>query len=76
MEFPVRLAEAETASELPVGPGWAYEWKFDGDRAAVWRTASGVRVQSRSGRDVTAAWPDLAAAAMELRPGTVLDGVM
>ncbi|MET7928302.1 DNA ligase [Streptomyces sp. NPDC005349] len=46
----------------------------DGDRAAVWRSASGVRVQSRSGRDVTASWPDLAAAAMALRPGTVLDG--
>ncbi|MFG3156715.1 DNA ligase [Streptomyces sp. NPDC048219] len=74
MDFPVQVAEAGMASELPAGAGWAFEWKFDGDRAVLWRGTSGVRLQSRSGRDVTAAWPDLAAAGMALRPGTVLDG--
>ncbi len=41
---------------------------------ATWRTAEGVRLQSRAGRDVTSWWPDLAAPAMKFRPGTVVDG--
>jgi ATP-dependent DNA ligase len=42
----------------------------------LWRTEDGVRLQSRTGRDVTALWMDLAVAAMRLPPGVVLDGVM
>lgn len=74
MEFPVRVAEAAASSDLPQGEDWVFEPKFDGDRAVVWRLAEGVRVQTRSGRDVTDRWPDLARAATVLRPGTVLDG--
>ncbi|MGX9921190.1 ATP-dependent DNA ligase [Streptomyces sp. NPDC002248] len=33
-----------------------------------------VRLQSRTGRDITAAWPDLTIPAMDLPRGTVLDG--
>ncbi|WUV40750.1 DNA ligase (plasmid) [Streptomyces sp. NBC_01483] len=40
----------------------------------MWRTDDGVRLQARSGRDVTAAWGDLALAAHHLPAGTVLDG--
>ncbi|MFF1690765.1 ATP-dependent DNA ligase [Streptomyces sp. NPDC058254] len=73
MEFAVRLAEAETASELPVGPGWAYEWKLDGDRGILWRRDT-VRIQTRSGRDATEQWIDIATAAMDLPADNVLDG--
>jgi ATP-dependent DNA ligase len=49
--------------------------KFDGFRVAVVRTASGARLWSRRGADLTSAFPDLAAAAeFHLRSGTVLDG--
>ena len=41
---------------------------------AIWRTAEGVRLQSRAGRDVTSWSSDLAAPAMKFRPGTVVDG--
>ncbi|NEB03736.1 hypothetical protein G3I78_32475 [Streptomyces sp. SID13726] len=40
----------------------------------LWRTEDGVRLQSRTGRDVTALWMDLAVAAMHLPPGVILDG--
>jgi ATP-dependent DNA ligase len=46
----------------------------DGHRTVLWRTEDGVRLQSRTGRDVTALWMDLAVAAMRLPPGVILDG--
>ncbi|MEU3603774.1 ATP-dependent DNA ligase [Streptomyces sp. NPDC006798] len=75
---PVRVALAEPVDTLPRGAGLAYEPKFDGHRMLIFRDAGtgpeGVRLQARSGRIVTTAFPDLAAAALRLPPGTVLDG--
>ncbi|MEU1072412.1 ATP-dependent DNA ligase [Streptomyces sp. NPDC005878] len=71
---PVRVALARSVRELPRGPGWWYEPKFDGHRMVVFREASGVVLQARSGRIVTAAFPDLVAAALEMPAGCVLDG--
>jgi ATP-dependent DNA ligase len=48
--------------------------KVDGHRTVLWRTEDGVRLQPRTGRDVTALWMDLAVAAMRLPPGVILDG--
>lgn len=75
MDFPVDVALAELVPTLPVGAGWRYEMKFDGHRTVVWRDANTVRLQARSGRDVTSVWMDLALAALDmLPPGLVLDG--
>ncbi|MCX5385656.1 ATP-dependent DNA ligase [Streptomyces sp. NBC_00083] len=71
---PFTVALAEAVGRLPRGAGWAYEPKFDGHRMVVFRDADRVVLQARSGRIVTAAFPDLADAARELAPGTVLDG--
>jgi ATP-dependent DNA ligase len=46
----------------------------DGHRMVMRREVDRVRCQSRSGRDSTSSWPDLAAAGMALEPGTILDG--
>ncbi|WP_409239423.1 ATP-dependent DNA ligase [Streptomyces sp. PA5.6] len=73
MEYPVAVALAENASRLPTGPGWWYEPKFDGDRAVLWRRDT-VRVQTRSGRDSTEQWLDIATVTMTLPADTVLDG--
>ncbi|MEW2119941.1 hypothetical protein AB0945_33115 [Streptomyces sp. NPDC005474] len=73
MEWPVDVALARPLTQLPTGP-WAYEIKVDGHRTVPWRTADSVRLQSRSGRDVTALWMDLVLAAMRLPPSVVLDG--
>ncbi|MEU6059965.1 ATP-dependent DNA ligase [Streptomyces sp. NPDC047097] len=80
MAPPVRVALAETVGVLPREAGLAYEPKFDGHRMVVFRTGGvrgregGVVLQARSGRIVTGAFPDLAAAARRLPEGTVLDG--
>ncbi|MFE2285761.1 ATP-dependent DNA ligase [Streptomyces sp. NPDC059443] len=68
------VALAAAVRSLPRGPGLAYEPKFDGHRLVVLRTLEGVSLQARSGRIVTDAFPDLAAAARQLPAGTVLDG--
>lgn len=73
----IRVALAAAVRSLPRAPGLAYEPKFDGHRLVVIRTVGavgGVTLQARSGRIVTAAFPDLAAAAHHLPAGTVLDG--
>lgn len=52
------LATAGTG--LPSGPGWAYEFKWDGVRALVEVSAGTVRIHSRLGNEVTVAYPELA----------------
>ncbi|MDH2387447.1 ATP-dependent DNA ligase [Streptomyces sp. HNM0663] len=71
---PLKVALAAPVGELPRGAGLAYEPKFDGHRMVVFRTADGALLQARSGRIVTAAFPDLDEAARRLPVGTVLDG--
>jgi bifunctional non-homologous end joining protein LigD len=52
-----------TTGELPQGAGWAYEFKWDGVRAIL-QVAGGVRrMWARSGAEITAAYPELAALA-------------
>ncbi|MFD4137268.1 ATP-dependent DNA ligase [Streptomyces goshikiensis] len=70
----ITVALADPVTTLPRAPGLAYEPKFDGHRLVVVRTVEDVVLQARSGRIVTAAFPDLAAAARQLPAGTVLDG--
>ncbi|WP_406408820.1 hypothetical protein [Streptomyces sp. NBC_01643] len=76
MEFPIKVALAQAVPTLPDGLGWWFEPKFDRHRAVLRRTDDTVILYARSGRIVTPQWMDLAVAGMELRPGTVLDGVM
>ncbi|MFE4997705.1 DNA ligase [Streptomyces mirabilis] len=74
MDWPLSVALSQPVPELPTGTDWSYEVKLDGHRMIMWRTDDGVRLQARSGRDVTAAWGDLALAGHHLPAGTVLDG--
>ncbi|WP_184787442.1 non-homologous end-joining DNA ligase [Phytomonospora endophytica] len=48
------------AGRLPGGPGWAYEFKWDGVRVLADLRGGAVSLSSRSGRDVTATYPELA----------------
>ncbi len=74
MEYPIRPALAQAVPVIPEGPGWWYEPKFDGHRTILRRTEDTVILYARSGRVVTSHWMDLAVAAMQLPPGTTLDG--
>jgi bifunctional non-homologous end joining protein LigD len=67
-----------TAAPLPSDDtGWAYEMKWDGLRALAFLTDSVVRLTSRTGRDISRTYPELASAP-ELTGSreAVLDGEM
>ena len=49
-----------TAGPVPHGPGWAFEFKWDGVRAVVAAAGDQVQLMSRLGNDVTAGYPELA----------------
>jgi bifunctional non-homologous end joining protein LigD len=56
-------------------PGWVYERKLDGQRILAVRDSSGCLLYSRSGRDVTAAFPEVAEVLAEQRSQDfVVDG--
>lgn len=51
---------ARASKSLPSDErGWAYEFKWDGVRALVYLEGDRLSVLSRSGRDVTSAYPEL-----------------
>jgi DNA ligase D-like protein (predicted ligase) len=55
--------------------GWVYERKLDGQRVLAVRDSSGARLYSRSGRDVTNAFPEVAEALAEQKATDfVVDG--
>ncbi|WP_319460674.1 non-homologous end-joining DNA ligase [Micromonospora sp. RTP1Z1] len=47
-----------SSGALPTGPGWGYEFKWDGVRAIAY-VDGGLRLLSRNDRDVTRAYPEL-----------------
>jgi bifunctional non-homologous end joining protein LigD len=62
-----------TSGPLPSGPGWAYEFKWDGVRTLADVSGSGLTLISRLGNEVTAAYPELAGMA-GLAEDVLLDG--
>jgi bifunctional non-homologous end joining protein LigD len=57
------------------GDGWAFEVKWDGYRTIVHVADGRVRLQSTSGKDVTARWPEFAPLAGAVNaPSAILDG--
>src|ERR1700754_3704001 len=62
-----------TPGALPDGPDWLFEVKWDGMRLLADVSEGQVRLSSRSERDVTANFPELAGLT-ELAPDVLLDG--
>lgn len=66
---------ATLSTETPTGPQWVFEEKYDGIRALAYRTRGKVRLWSRNELDLTAGFPNVAAAVAALPAGDlVLDG--
>lgn len=59
--------------KLPDGPGWGYEFKWDGVRAIADIHAGSFRLYARSGAEITAAYPELAPLGTAVEDA-VLDG--
>jgi ATP-dependent DNA ligase len=51
--------EALSVDEIPTGPCWQYEPKWDGFRCLVFRDQNGVHLQSKSGRSLARYFPEL-----------------
>ena len=67
--------EAMPATDLPAGPEWHYEPKWDGFRCLAFRDGPRVELQSKSQKPLTRYFPELVASLSELKPQRfVLDG--
>jgi ATP-dependent DNA ligase len=67
--------EALPATELPAGPEWQYEPKWDGFRCLAFRDRKHIDLQSKSGKPLTRYFPELVAALADLKANKfVLDG--
>lgn len=64
MTLPIHLdyppMEAAPTSELPAGPDWQYEPKWDGFRCLAFRDKRSVDLQSKAGKPLTRYFPELA----------------
>lgn len=80
MAFPLQPGrispmEALRADALPSGPGWQFEPKWDGFRCLVYRDGGRYALMGKSGKPLTAFFPEVAAALGHFRSGRfVADG--
>jgi ATP-dependent DNA ligase len=67
--------EAKLASEIPDGPGWQFEPKWDGFRCLAFRDGDVVELMSKSGKPLARYFPEVAEALAALKESRfVLDG--
>jgi ATP-dependent DNA ligase len=67
--------EARSEAELPAGPGWWFEPKWDGFRCLATKSPDGVRLDAKSGKSLARYFPEIAAALARLKADRfALDG--
>jgi ATP-dependent DNA ligase len=67
--------EAQTVDEIPVGPDWQYEPKWDGFRCLAFRRGKKIELQSKAGKLLTRYFPEFVAQLAKLKTDKfVLDG--
>lgn len=67
--------EAAPARELPVGPDWQYEPKWDGFRCLAFRDGAHIELMSKSAKPLTRYFPELASRLASVKAGQfILDG--
>lgn len=67
--------EALLVGEIPAGPNWEYEPKWDGFRCLAFRDGDKVELQSKSGQPLERYFPEVVDAVLKLKPSKfVLDG--
>ncbi len=79
MKLPISVdtppMEAQSVTELPVGPEWQYEPKWDGFRCLAFRDGKTVELRSKSGQPLGRYFPEVVSALLEAdAPRFVLDG--
>ena len=67
--------EAQLVAELPVGPAWQYEPKWDGFRCIAFRDGAKVDLMSKAGKPLSRYFPELVEMLQKVRAKRfVLDG--
>ncbi len=66
--------EAELVRELPHGPDWQVEPKWDGFRGVLENASGELALWSRNGRPLLRYFPELRSLGEQLPPGSALDG--
>ena len=75
LDYPYPPMEAESVPELPVGPQWQYEPKWDGFRCLAFREDEAARIQSKAGKPLGRYFPDVVEDVTSLKARRfVLDG--
>ncbi len=79
MKLPVSVEtppmEAQSVTELPVGPEWQYEPKWDGFRCLAFKDGNTVELRSKSGQPLGRYFPEVVSALLALDAARfVLDG--
>jgi ATP-dependent DNA ligase len=75
LQAPYPPAEAKSVKDLPRGPGWLYEPKWDGFRCLAFREGDEVILQSKAGQPLGRYFPEIVAALLALPARKfVLDG--
>jgi ATP-dependent DNA ligase len=65
---------SKLSRQLPTGPAWVYEPKWDGFRAMVVHLPEGPQILSRRSRQLGPHYPELLELGRRLPPDSVLDG--
>lgn len=74
-QLPARVAPMlATPGPVPEGPGWAYEFKWDGVRAVTAVAGHRMRVQSRNDKPMLDIYPELAELGDLVDQSVVVDG--
>jgi bifunctional non-homologous end joining protein LigD len=63
---------ASAAAQLPQGPGWSYEVKWNGYRTLAIKDGARVKLLSRNLKDATRRYPSVAREVARLQPESVL----
>src|SRR5467141_972656 len=72
---PLLPMEAKSVDQIPTGPGWQYEPKWDGFRCLAFRRGKEIYLQSKSGQPLARYFPDIVVALSRLPAKKfVLDG--
>ncbi len=59
ISVPFPPMEAKIASDIPIGPEWEYEPKWDGFRCLAFRSGDEIELQSKAGQSLTRYFPEI-----------------
>jgi ATP-dependent DNA ligase len=75
LKTPFPPMEATTVEEIPIGPEWQYEPKWDGFRCLAFRRGTKIELQSKAGKSLTRYFPEVVSEVAKLKSSQfVLDG--